>query len=161
MIKIIIIFLSLVVLLVSCEQNKNCTDKEKIVYLESSCYKTDSTLDSYTQNIIIFNYEYSDSNRYIINKWKDSLHQNIKDSLLSKKFIIHKTYFLSNIILNNEEKVQDIQEFNHKLEKHISLKIGYLQGIPTVLFSTSIENLNSANPQKKEYFTIQIKRFLY
>lgn len=158
MIKIITLII-LFFLLVSCDKNCNC--EEKVVYVKSLCYETDSIFTPYSQKFSISNENYSYLGYDIINKWKDSLPQNIKDSLLNKKFIIHKTYFLSNIILDNEEKIQNIQEFNHKLETHLSLKIGHIQGIPTVLFSTSIENLNNTNLQEGEYFTIQIKRFLH
>ena len=160
MMKIISLLLSLIAI-VSCNQNKDCNCEEKTIYIESPCNEVDSLLNTYTQEFKIIEYEYSDSTRSQINKWKNSLPKHIKDSLLNKKLIIQKTYFLSDIILNNEKKVLAIQKYNQKIETHLSLKIGLYQGIPTVLFSTSIENINISSSKKDEYFTVQINKLMY
>jgi hypothetical protein len=155
MTKIIPVLILLIATL-SCNSNCDCTEGFKDTQIHHN--QEDTTFNDFNQKIALSSYEYSDSIRLRINKWKDSLPQNIKDSLLEKKYLIQTTYFLQKIILENNNKIKAIQKYNQLLESHLSLKVGHIQGIPTIMFTTSLENIH---PPKTEHFTLKLNKLTY
>ncbi|BDS14340.1 hypothetical protein [Aureispira anguillae] len=118
----------------------------------------DSILQKYRSRFPITEYDYWEKSSKLISDWKNRLPQDIRDSLRYKKMMIQKTYYLSDIQLKNEDKVIAIQKFDRALEESLSRRIGRVQGIPSVMFTTSIEDLQS---KEEEYFVVQINRLMY
>lgn len=160
------VVLYLMILLIGIIGVESCTTTEikevekiryKTVYKENPFYIEDRTLSYFRDSFNIDKYTYYGSDLPSkVSKWADSLPERIRDSLINKKLIIQKIYYLRNIELQNYDKVESVQKLNTKMEFALSARIGMAQGIPSVVFTSSIENNNN-----KEYLIIKLNRLMY
>lgn len=145
----------------SREKKNSSTFVPAIIHCDSLKRQKIATLEQYTQSIILEQYSYNEKLWNQKYNWLDSLPVDIKEQLLERELIINKKYFLSDIILENEYKIDSIKQLNTQLEQSISYQIGRKQGLPTVIFSTSINSSEESNKGKQESITLEINKLLY
>lgn len=159
--------LCLFIVLLSIGWMSSCTTTEirevekvyyKTVYKENPFYIEDSTLSYFRDSFDLTSYSYDDSDLSLkISKWVDALPEKIRNSLINKKIIIQKRYYLKDIQLKNYNKVKSVQKLNYEMDFALSARIGMLQGIPSVMFTSSIEDTNT----DQEYLIIKLNRLMY
>jgi len=148
-------------LILGCNENRRETQiVYRIIYKENPLAVEDTILNRYTDTLPIFEYHYSDSSHIMLMDWLDPVLKKYRDSLINKKLLVQKSYFLSKIQLQNEEKVLNIQKFNQSVEEMLSISTGTYQGIPSVVFSTSIVSLEDTD-MVEEALVIKLNRFMY
>lgn len=104
---------------------------------------------------------FTDSIAYLVLKWRDELPANVRSELIAKKVLIEKKYYLTDIELTNEAKVVAIQVYNRRLEEFLDLKIGRYQGIPSVIFSTSIVSFREGDGDNDDFLEMRINQLKY
>lgn len=155
-------FMLCVCILCGCEiKEKPITAPSTITHKQNcdSLNMRPVTLDKYTQKVILESYDFYANHTEVINQWVNDLDTEITNSLLDKKKLIHKKYYLYNIELENYDKVEKIQIFDSKVEQYLDHKLGMYQGIPSVLYTTSIISLEHNEPN--EYFTLELNQLAY
>ena len=158
------VILFVVTLLISCqtkESNTSYHDEPVVINCDSIKEQHIEELKQYTVSIPLSQYSYSDQLWKQLYRWLDRLPISLTNSLLERKLLINKKYYLSNIILDNEYKIDSIYKLNTALERSISQQIGLKQGLPTVLFSTSINSSEEENKGKQELLILEINSLLY
>lgn len=155
-----IIFL-LSFLIISCQEKKVSSSTFISPDCDSLKRREIATLKQYTKSIFITQYSYSDTLWNQMYNWLDNLPANIKEDILDRKILVNKKYFLSDIILQNEYKIDSIKQLNTQLEQSISNQIGLRQGLPTVIFSTSINSSEESDRGKDELIILEVNQLLY